>query len=191
MDLNLPATGIATADFGVVGADINGAGAWAATSQYFTTPTTATSYGLLTAVMGVLRIGGASIATVTGLSLKVEGGYTTGAVVGSNITPDVFAGRVKVTGQLTAYFDSVTVRDYFINETKFALQCVMWSDTTNTSDFISFALPNCKAMGATKSDGEQGLVMTIPFSALYNGTPTSDVSEDTLRTTMMVCDSKA
>ena len=191
MDIALPATGIATIDIGVLGVDVNGGGTWPATSQYFSSPTAASAYGILTAVAGKLRIAGSSIATITGLSMKIDGGMTTGATVGSNVTPDVFAGRVVVTGQFTAYFDSITLRNLFLNETSFELLCVLYADGSNAADYISFAMYKCKALGAAKSDGEQGLILTVPFQALLNTTPATNTTDDTLRTTLMVSDSKA
>ena len=204
VSLGLPATGIATCDVNFVGAGFNegftgtsGApvyGTFAGASQYFTSPTAANTAGLLTAVAGVLvtTVSGTStkVATITGLTVDVQGGMTTGAVVGSNLTPDVFAGRVKASGQLTAYFDSITMRDYFVNETAFGISVVMYSDSTVGSKFISLSMPYCKANGATKSDGEQGLVMTIPFVALFNPVA-SDTTDGTLMTTMMIQDSDA
>ena len=204
VSIGLPATGIATCDVNFVGAGFNegftgtaGApvyGTFAGASQYFTSPTAANNAGLLTAVAGVLvtTVSGTStkVATITGLTLDIQGGMTTGAVVGSNLTPDVFAGRVKATGQITAYFDSVTMRDYFVNETTFGVSCVMYSDSTVGSKFVSITMPYCKANGATKSDGEQGLVMTIPFVALFNPVA-SDVTDGTLMTTVMIQDSDA
>jgi hypothetical protein len=126
--------------------------------------------------------------------MDIQGGLTTGAVVGSNLTPDVFAGRVKVTGQLTAYFDGVTMRDLFVNETTFGIHAVFYSDaaigSATAGKFISFAMPYCKATGATKSDGEQGLTMTIPFVALFNPVA-NDTTDGTLMTTLMIQDSDA
>ena len=193
MDINLPSTGMATVDFGVLGANMNTGinGTWAGTSQYFSSPTAANSIGVLTGVSGVLRVGGSTMATVTGISFKAEGGMSVGSVVGSNVTPDVFPGRVKVSGQLTAYFDSVTLRDLFLHETKFEVLAALYSTTADASDFISFGLYNCKANGASKSDGEQGLIVTMPFVGLFNGTPATNTTDDTLRTTMMVQDSQA
>ena len=184
--LSIPATGIATADIGFMGANyITGA------AQVYTSSTVASTGGLLTGVNGVIVCGGSVVASITQMSINYDGGMTTGAVLGSNFTPDVFAGRVKVTGQMTAYFDGVTLRDYFLQETKFAILGVMYADQTTTSDFISFAMYNCKATGASKSDGEQGLTLTIPFQALLNTTPASDTTDQTLRTTLMIQDSLA
>ena len=105
VSLGLPATGMATCDVAMMGVGFNegftgtvGAPVYAThlgTAQYFTTPTAAGTAGLLTAVAGVIRVNGVSVATVTGLTMDIQGGLTTGAVVGSNLTPDVFAGILE------------------------------------------------------------------------------------------------
>lgn len=184
LDFNLPPSGMATLDVGVMGKDVT-----TATSAYFTSPTAATTTGVLAAVNGVLQVNGTTVGVVTGLSVKVDGGMSTGAVVGSNYTPDVFPGRVNVTGQLTAYFQNAALRDLFLNETSFAIIAVFYTGTSAAADFIALALPSCKAGGATKSDGEQGLILTMPFQALYNSAGGSGIATEA--TTLWIQDSQA
>lgn len=184
LDLSLPPTGMATIDIAVMGKDMTDG-----TAAYFSSPSAATTTGVLAAVNGVLQVNGATVAVVTGLSIKVDGGMTTGAVVGSNYTPDVFPGRVKVTGQLSAYFQDATLRDLFLDETTFAISAVFFTGTSSNADFIAVTLPACKAGGATKSDGEQGLQLTMPFQALYNSSGGSGISSEA--TTIWIQDSQA
>ncbi len=184
IDLSLPPSGMATIDVAVMGKDVT-----TATSAYFTSPTAATTTGVLAAVNGALQVNGTTVGIVTGLSVKVDGGMSTGAVVGSNFTPDVFPGRVNVSGQLTAYFQDAAMRDLFLNETSFAIIAVFYTGTAAASDFIALALPACKAGGATKSDGEQGLVLTMPFQALYNSAGGSGIATEA--TTLWIQDSQA
>ena len=184
LDPSLPPTGMATIDIAVMGKDMTDG-----TAAYFSSPSAATTTGVLAAVNGVLQVNGATVAVVTGLSIKVDGGMTTGAVVGSNYTPDVFPGRVKVTGQLSAYFQDATLRDLFLDETTFAISAVFFTGTSSNADFIAVTLPACKAGGATKSDGEQGLQLTMPFQALYNSSGGSGISSEA--TTIWIQDSQA
>lgn len=184
LDLSLPPTGMATIDAAVMGKDVT-----TATSAYFSSPTAATSSGVLAAVNGVLQVNGTSVAVVTGLSIKLDSGMSTGAVVGSNTTPDVFPGRVNVTGQLSAYFQDAAMRDLFLNETTFAISAVFYTSTSAAADFIAVSMPLCKAGGATKSDGEQGLQLTMPFQALYNSAGGAAVGTEA--TTLWIQDSLA
>lgn len=170
--LSLPPTGMATIDMDVMGQDMADAASdrtgVALTAQYFTTPTAATTTGAMAAVNGVVRVGGNPIATLTGLSIDIDANFSGDAVVGSNIKPFLYAGRVLVTGQATMYFDSVAMRDAFINETEVDLLAAFTADNGAAADFIAFALHRMKLGGATKDDGEKGLVQTIPFQALLN-----------------------
>lgn len=184
IDFSLPPTGMATIDIAVMGKDMTDG-----TAAYFTSPSAATTTGVLAAVNGVLQVNGTTVGIVTGLSIKVDGGMTTGAVVGSNYTPDVFPGRVKVSGQMSAYFENATMRDLFLDETTFAISAVFYTGTSSTADFIAITLPACKAGGATKSDGEQGLQLTMPFQALYNSSGGSGISSEA--TTIWIQDSQA
>jgi hypothetical protein len=194
LGLALPPTGIATVSMDVMGQDYADTtakrGAVALTSQYFTTPTAATTSGVLAAVNGVIAGGGAKLANVTGLSIDIAANYTGDPVVGQNIVPFLFAGRVLVSGQMTAYFDSITQRDAFVNETLTDVILALGVDNTGTSEFISVALPAVKFGGSAKDDGEKGLVQTIPFQAVMDTTG-SATTTDTYQTTAMIQDSLA
>lgn len=173
LDLQMPASGLSTVAIGIMGQGVT-----TATSQYFTSPTAATSTGLMAAVNGLLLVSGTPIAALTGLSIQVQSNRSGEPVVGSNVVPTLFPGRILVSGQATAYFDSVTLRDAFINETEFELIMALTADNTAASDFISIALPRVKANGFTLNDGESGLVATIPFQALLPTTGGSGVANE-------------
>ena len=184
LGIQLPASGLATLAVGIVGQGVN-----VASSQYFTSPTAATTTGLMAAVNGVLLIGGSVVASLTGLSIDVQSNRSGDPVVGSNVVPTLFPGRVLVSGQATAYFDSITLRDAFLNETEFEILLALTSDNTAASNFISVALPRVKANGHTLNDGESGLVATIPFQALLPTTGGSGIANEL--TTISIQDSSA
>lgn len=181
---DLPPSGIAGISFDVIGKDIT-----TQATQYFTAATAATTTGSLAAVNGVIRAAGAVVATLTGLSITGNANYTGDAVVGSNSVPQVFPGVIEISGQLTGYFDSASLRDAFLNETEIDIAGVFVSDNTATADFISFVLPRIKLGGHSKSDGQGAIVATMPFTALLNtagGTGTA-----TEKTTLLIQDSAA
>lgn len=182
--INLPATGMAEIDLGVTGQNVT-----TATSAYFTSPTAATSSGVVAAVNGALVVDGSTVAICTGLSFNVDGGYTGEPVVGANTIPNVFPGRVKVSGQFTAYFENATLRDAFINESVIALAVVMTTSSDAASDFIGFTFPRIKLGSSSKSDGEQGIVQTFDFTALYNSAGGASTSSE--QSTIVVQDSLA
>jgi hypothetical protein len=162
--LQLPPTGMATCSFGVAGQDLK----QRSTTRYFTAPTAVGTSGVLAAVNGVLRIGGATLATVTGLSFEVAANYTGDPVIGANVVPLQFPGRVRVSGQFTAYFEDGTLRDVFADETQISLLVALSSDNTAAANFMSFAMTRVKLGSADKGDGEGGIVRTYSFTALLD-----------------------
>lgn len=190
MAINLPSTGMSTCAVGFMGKDVDTSATVSGGYGYFQSAVTAASTkGVVSAVNGAVLVGGSPQGILTGLSINYDGGMTVGNVVGSVYTPDVFAGRVKVTGQFTAYFNDVTLRDAFLNETEVVIAGVFSCNNTATSDFISFVMPRCKLGGATKSDGEQGLILTCPFTAIANSDGAATNGEE--NTTLWIQDSNS
>lgn len=166
MDVKLPASGLATVDFGIMGLDATMTNT---ATGHFTAPTAATSGSALAAANGLLYVAGVAVGLVTGLDFSISGGFTTiGGVVGSNSEPDVFPGSITVSGQATVLLQDATFRDYFINETEVAIVAAFTTGSTANAGFMAITLPRVKMGGAGKDDGEKGLVMTMPFTALEN-----------------------
>lgn len=193
ISFGLPPTGMATVTMDIIGQDLAETsakrGGVAPTAQYFTAPTAVTTTGVMAAVNGVLRAGGQVAATLTGLTLDVDPTFSGDPVVGSNVIPQLFPGKVMVSGQFTAYFDSVAMRDAFVNETEIDLLAVFTADNTAAADFIAFSLPRLKVGGASKSDSDAGLVQTFPFTALLNNAGGAGIATE--KTTICVQDAQA
>lgn len=189
--LSLPPTGLATVTFDIMGQDFADTtakrGSVALNTQYFTSPTAITSSGTLAAVNGLLRIGGTTVATVTGLTIDITPAYTGDPVVGSNTIPQMFPGKLSVTGQFTAYFDDVTLRNAFVNETEIDLIAAFTVDNTANANFMTVVLPRIKVGSANKDDGDGGLVQTFSFQALLNSVGGTGVNTE--RTTIVMQDS--
>ena len=189
MAVKLPATGISTIDFGFMGLNyINKAPNEA---PYFTSVLTESTGGVLAAVNGALYVQGTKIALLTGLDFDVAANLSSDAVVGSNVKPDIFDGRVMVKGNMTVFFEDATFRDYFLNETEVSINCVFTDSNDKDADFIAFTMPRVKVGGASKDDGEKGLVQTMPFVALFNADGDDGVTctVDSLATTLSIQDS--
>jgi len=163
----LPATGMATLDVGFMGKDIT-----VATSGYFTTPTAVGTAGIEAAVNGAVFVAGVAVALITSLDLTLNGGHTTGTVIGSNTTPDVFVGRVTGTGQATVYLLDNTFINYFVNETEVEVAAILNATNASNSEFIGIHLPRVKFGGASADDGEKGLILTMPYQVLKKATTT-------------------
>lgn len=184
VDFSLPPTGLATISIPLLGQDVTTAGA-----QYFTSPTAATTTGICAAVNGVILLGGVAVATLTGLTIGIDSARSGDAVVGSNVIPTRFPGRITVSGQATAYFEDATLRDAFINETEVEIIVVLTSDNTATSGFVGFTMPRVKIGGASKTDGVGGIVQTLPFTALLPTTGGAGIANEL--STIVVQDSAA
>lgn len=182
--IDLPATGLATVNF-----DVRGQNVTTGTAAYFTTPSAALAGPSLAAVNGVIRVGGAAVASITGANVTIGSAFTGDPVVGSNVVPNQFPGRVTASGQLTAYFENATMRDMFLNETEGDVILVLTGDNSATAEFVTLVMPRVKLGGASKDDGEKGIVQTIPFTALYNSAGGSGVKTE--KTTLSMQDSLA
>lgn len=163
LNVNLPASGLATIDIGIMGRNMA-----TKTGEYFVNPAVPVAGNALAAVNGALVIDGQAVATLTGLTIQGTANATTGQVVGSNVSPDIFMGSIDVTGNITAYFTDTKLRDMFLNETEASIVAAFTSDNTAAADFLSFVMPRIKAGAANRDDGDKGLTVTVPYTALLN-----------------------
>lgn len=185
MKLALPPTGIATVEFGIQGLNLT-----TASSQSLTSPTAATTNAVTAAVNGVLRSSAGALANITGFSIdSTNNCQIAGPVVGSNVGVDIVYGRQIITGQLTAFFDSVTLRDYFINETEVGAYIVLPSSSSAASEFVAISIDRLKFGGADRDDSEGIKTVTLPFQALFNTSGGSGINTEA--TTMRIQDSAA
>lgn len=164
MTVTLPTTGLSTVAFDVMGQDIQ-----RGTSQQLTSPSSATSGNGLASVNGILLIDGVASGIINSLNFKTDTQLATDGVVGSNVTPFVWQGVLKGTGQIVAFFEDATFRDYFVDETEIGLVVLQTAGNTSSSDFMCFTLPRVKINGATKDDKQTGgLKLTGNISFLDN-----------------------
>lgn len=185
MNIALPGSGLATVEFPVMGLDLT-----TAASQALTSPTAATTKSVTAAVNGVLRSSAGALANITGITLNLTNNCApAGPVVGSNKNADIVCGRHIVSGQLTALFDSATLRDYFINETEVGLYLALTSDGTAAADFVAIAIDRIKLGACDRDDSEGVKTATIPFSALFNSAGGTGINTEA--TTLRVQDSAA
>ena len=164
--LSLPGSGNAEIDFSFIGLDQT-----RSATVYFSSPTAETSTDTLVAASGLLLVNGTAQAVVTDLKVDIEGNVAAAdGVVGSNVRPDVFRGKVLVKGSFTAYFDSTTIPNLFYSETETSLISVLSAGSSATADFISISIPRITINTDTPEDGETGLKRTYSFEAEYLST---------------------
>ena len=164
-DVSIPASGNTTVAFNAVALDRTSSGA-----QVLTTPTAETTTDVLQGIKGAVIVQGAAVANVTGATIKIDGTVAPmGNVLGANVAPDVSRGVLKVSGQLTAFFENGTMSGYFDAATPISIAIVDAADETNNSEFISFVMSKVKLEGDDKDTAETGIVRTYPFTAEING----------------------
>lgn len=167
VDISLPSTGNATANFEVVGLGV----VTRSGAQSLTTPTAATSTSVMSAVAGAIFIGTTRYATITSFQMTVDGSVTQGeAVIGSNSIPDTQRGRIMVSGSFSALLDGDALTTAtFDAETATNMVVVLADSRSDTAACLSFSMPNVKIMSAELDDGEKQLIRSHNFSAAYYG----------------------
>jgi hypothetical protein len=163
-DISIPATGVATVSFPVVGLTRALAGA-----EVLTSPTAESTSSVLAAVQGRIVVNGA-VTTVTGLQIQIDGTTSTGdPEVGSNTLSDLQVGRIKVTGSFTAKFSATTLQTLRDDQTVVKLIGVLADSALATAEFLTFVMPAVKLFGDTADDGEKEIIRSYTFTAQYYG----------------------
>jgi len=158
----LPATGLTTVDLSFMGQDLK----QRSTSQYFTSPTGQGNNGIFAAVNGALIVNGSPVALVTAANININRNMTSEAVVGSNIKPEIYEGRIIVDGDFSTLYQDGTFAGYFDTEAEISLVVALTANSLPNSEFMSFTLPRLKLSTDTKDDGEKGIVSQNSFQAL-------------------------
>lgn len=185
ISLNLPATGNASISFGIVGLART-----LDASQSFTSPTAETVTAVMSALNGSILVQGAKVTNITGAQITIDGGMkAVGAVLGSNVSPDMDRGRIKVSGSFTALFDAITLQSLYDAETPISLVVVVSTDPSATADFMTFTMGRIKLTGDAPDDGEKSILRTYPFTAELNSAGGAALAWD--QTIITIQDSQA
>ena len=160
--VKLPATGLTTVDFGFMGQDLKQRG----TSQYFTSPTAQGSNGIFAAVNGALIVNGVPVTRITAVNLNINRNMAADAVVGSNIKPEIYKGRIGVDGDFSTLYQDDTFANIFDNETEISMVVALTESNLPTANFMTFTVPRIKLSTDTRDDGEKGIVSQNSFKAL-------------------------
>ena len=177
--VSAPATGMVTCEFGFFGRFMETYSG--GTAPFFTSPTAASTTGIVTSVNGRLLVAGSSVGVVTGVDLTMDLAPSAAEVMGQNFAAEIFLGRASASGTVTAYFDSGTLINDFVNETEVALQVLLTTTSAANSPFISVMLPRIKfGDAALNLQGEGGQTISLPFTALLSGTSVVGVKQSTV-----------
>lgn len=156
LKISAPPSEIAKITVGMMGQDRQ-----SGVAAYFTAPTAATTTQGVTGSKGALLLNGVPQAVITGYDLDIDGGMSAGAVVGSDVTPDVFVGPVTVKGTISAYFTGPALDDLFTGESPVTL--VLRLDD-GVGGALAFTIPYAKLGGGSLS-GDKELIQQFSFTA--------------------------
>lgn len=177
MAVQLPSTGLVTVDFTMMGKNLERAD----TTPYFTSPTAAGTDGIFASVSGALVVNGVPRALITSMDFTVDRGLEAATVVGSNFNASVFTGRIRVTGNMSTYFEDGTFRDYFDKENRVSVVVALSTGSAANADVVAFCFPVVKLGSDGKSDGEMGVVRDHSFTALLNSDTTTGLPATTIQ----------
>jgi hypothetical protein len=120
---------------------------------------------------GSLLEGGVANAVVTGVTFSIANNYGPRNVVGSPLTVDPSRRRMEVTGTVTAFFETRTMLDRFINETETTMELTM-NDTPGNG--LKITVPRLKYTGGDiPRTQDDDILITMPFRCLYDNTAAS------------------
>jgi hypothetical protein len=161
--LALPATGMGTVEFTVMGRSQYNP----PTGPYFTDPNPETGTSVLAAVNGSLYFGSEKIGVATSADLTMTLTPTAAEVIGQNYSAEIFLGRANMTGTVTAFLDSQDLINDFINETELSMLFTLNATSAPDSPAMSIYLPRLKfGTAAVNLTGEGGQSVSLNVQAL-------------------------
>lgn len=135
---------------------------------YFTSPAAPGGGDMLVTPSGIAVINGTATKVCTNFSCDINGNASVGKVVGSNVTPDVFMDMIDVTGQISVYYESGVMDDYFDQET--AISLINRLDDGIGGAFV-IAMPYVKVFGGGES-GDKEIIRQYDYVAGPNAAGT-------------------
>lgn len=166
MTISIPASGMVTATFSVVGRDGTSFSSTTVASGYTATPQTTP----FAAVNGEIYEGGVVLGLVTAAEISINNTLAGPQVIGTDLTPDILFGRfADVSGTITVLFTSPDMHSRFVTETETTLIIRLQNKDAldSTTEFVSIVLPRIKYSGGDVDDSpDTGITVTMPFVAL-------------------------
>jgi hypothetical protein len=166
MTISIPASGMVTATFSVVGRDGTSFSPTTVASGYTATPQTTP----FAAVNGEIYEGGVVLGLVTAAEISINNTLAGPQVIGTDLTPDILFGRfADVSGTITVLFTSPDMHSKFVTETETTLIIRLQNKDAldSTTEFVSIVLPRIKYSGGDVDDSpDTGITVTMPFVAL-------------------------
>lgn len=163
--IRMPPNGIASVSFEFQGQ--KGSVLSAASAPYFTAITAAPETDALTGIEGGLRLAGVEQTIVTGLDLSVSLNMSSQPVIGTPYVPDIFYGRMTVTGSISFFLKDETLLNAFLNETEVDLVVNALASGVAPQEFLCFNMQRVKLTSVQKQvGGDGGVIVSAQIQAL-------------------------
>ncbi|SCM71497.1 hypothetical protein KL86PLE_100238 [uncultured Pleomorphomonas sp.] len=165
VSINCQPNGMVTSTFDVLGQ--NGSLRKGAQSPYFTTIADAPNTEIVSGLNGALRLAGQEVGIVTAFDLSLTNNMSVAGVVGKNVSPDVFAGRKVLTGNVSAYLQDGSLIEAFLDEEEVDIVAQLLTASGSPQDFITLSMQRVKFSSNTKTIGaEGGVIAQFAYQAL-------------------------
>lgn len=162
---------VSTAKWSLMGLGYNMSTTGIAGTTYLPIPST--SQPLIHGNVGsIFKEGGSSSAIMTSITLNVANTMDANFALGDYTAKNLTAGKIKITGTITAYFQDLTLLNKFLNGTSTSVEFKI-SDGTRA---LNFNMPRVFYSGAAKTvPNDKALTLTLPFEAIYDETNSSSL----------------
>lgn len=171
LGIKVSAEGVITGKAGMIGKTFSIAGTTADAAGGYTAHTAGKKS--FAAKDMTISEGGSGSSIITSIDINLDNGLDPAKIVGSASAAQMFTGRQKVTGTLSAFFENSTLLNKFLNETSTSIVLVF---TDPSSATLTLTLPAVKYTGGEAPvDGESGMQIKLPFQAIYDGSTGSSI----------------
>lgn len=121
---------------------------------------------------GTIKEDGVVSALVAGIDLKIENDAEQSYVLGEEAASTITAGRSRISGEITVYFQDATLINKFLNKNASSLEINM----SGEGGSYTILLPNILYTGSEAPvKGDRVVTLTLPFVALYDATTQSNI----------------
>jgi len=150
--------------FGMMGKDIDSANL--TTQVAGSTDNTASTNTPFNSFTGSITEGGGGTAIVTGLDINLANGYESAFALMQTTGIESVAAKSRVTGTVTAYYESKALYEKFLNDTSSSISVTLEDVDGNT---LLVNLPNIKYTGGNPDvSGEGPVTVALDFTALFD-----------------------
>lgn len=131
------------------------------------------SYAPFDGFSGALFEGGTKIATVTSIELQINNSLNPLYVIGDRATAGIQAGRINISGTVSAYFANQDLLKRFLNEEESSLKFMLGNGVENS---YSVEVPRLKyTAGSNPVNDESAIQLSLPFQALVDSVTGSNI----------------